>query len=210
MLERIKTEAYYYGNTFAGIYDLHKNIAGTQHLEILNRFSQNSIYMMLEFWKGMRAEDETEFDRLKIIGVVWKNMTEKDLKRLNRRELLELLLEKSYEIEKLQKNVEKLQSELDDRRIMIEEAGSLAEATLMINGVIKDAQMAADQYLENVKQIAEQKLRESRKIEQEAKTKAEQLLLETREQCAEMTKQAREQCDAMCRLAKADPGENEL
>ena len=78
-------------------------------------------------------------------------MTEKELRRLSRMDLLEMLLEQSREVERLQKELETVKNQLGDRRIMEQEAGSIAEASLKLNKVFEAAQQAADQYLENIR-----------------------------------------------------------
>ena len=87
-------------------------------------------------------------------------MTDKDLRKLSRMELLEMLLEKSREVDRLQKENENLKiymkQRLEDRRIMLQNAGSIAEASLRLNNVFKAAQMAADQYVENVRLLCEE------------------------------------------------------
>ena len=90
-------------------------------------------------------------------------MTEKDLKKLSRKQLLELLLSQTERADSLEKEVEDLQKKLEDKIIAQSEAGSIAEASLELNGVFSAAQSAADQYLENVrilKEKAEIKLKE--------------------------------------------------
>lgn len=84
-----------------------------------------------------------------------KKMTDKELKKLSRAELLELLLESNRENERLRKQLEKAKGLLANRAIEIENAGSIAEAALALNGVFEAAQKAADQYLENVRRLAE-------------------------------------------------------
>ncbi len=81
-------------------------------------------------------------------------MTDKELKKLKRAELLEMLLEQTKKVESLQAELELKNKELENRRIMIEKAGSIAEASLRLNEVFEAAQKAADQYLENVMQIS--------------------------------------------------------
>lgn len=83
-------------------------------------------------------------------------MTEKELKHLNRAELLELLLAQMEENEKLKKRLQKAQAALKDRRIEIEDAGTLAEAALRLNGIFEAADRAARQYLENVRRVSEE------------------------------------------------------
>lgn len=77
-------------------------------------------------------------------------MTEKELRKLNRAELLELLLELSRENEALQAQLKQTEAALSDRRLQMEEAGSIAEAALRLNGIFEAAQKAADQYLSSV------------------------------------------------------------
>ena len=79
-------------------------------------------------------------------------MTEKELKRLNRGELLEILLTQAEEIEKLNNRINELEKEVRDRSIQISNAGSIAEAALQLNGVFAAAESAAGHYLENVKE----------------------------------------------------------
>lgn len=81
-------------------------------------------------------------------------MTENELRKLSRIDLLELLLEKSRENEKLQEELDSVKAQLAERNIKIEKAGSIAEAALALNGVFEAAQAAADQYLENLRTIS--------------------------------------------------------
>lgn len=78
-------------------------------------------------------------------------MTEKELKKLNRKQLLELLLRQTERAEQLESELEQTKKQLEDRRITEMEAGSIAEAALKLNGIFEAAQRAADQYLDNVR-----------------------------------------------------------
>ena len=112
-------------------------------------------------------------------------MTDKEVHKLSRRELLQLLLaqvseteelkqllgEREQELTTLHDNYERLRKRLDQkdatihelrdtmrrernaRRIELQEAGSIAEAALRLNGIFEQAQKAADQYLENVRRL---------------------------------------------------------
>ena len=77
-------------------------------------------------------------------------MTEKELKRLSRAELLELLLMQTRESELLQMKLEAARQEMENRELKLREAGNLADAVLTINGVFESTQNAAQQYLDNV------------------------------------------------------------
>lgn len=78
-------------------------------------------------------------------------MTDRELRKLNRRELLELLIEQERELEHLQEMLREAEERTQSREIQISEAGSIAEAALMLNGVFEAAQAAADQYLDNLR-----------------------------------------------------------
>ena len=80
-------------------------------------------------------------------------MTDKELRKLRRIDLLEILVAQGREIETLKAELKKAMEALDDRRILIYQCGSIAEAAIKINQVFEAAQAAADQYLESVMAI---------------------------------------------------------
>ena len=82
-------------------------------------------------------------------------MTNKELKKLTRTELLELLLAQTERADNLEKEIEELRKKLSEREIAIQNSGSIAEAALKINDIFNAAQAAADQYLENIKENAD-------------------------------------------------------
>ena len=73
------------------------------------------------------------------------------LKRMSRKDLLELLVLQSKKIDNLTEELEKTKELLLSKQITIKEAGSIAEASLKLNKIFEIAQLAADQYLENIK-----------------------------------------------------------
>ncbi|MFI3083814.1 DNA repair protein [Streptococcus sp. 2022WUSS135] len=78
-------------------------------------------------------------------------MDVKDLRKLKRIELYEIMLAQSEEIDYLRNQLEKIKTELADRRIMISQSGSIAEASMRLTNIFEEAQKAADLYLYNVK-----------------------------------------------------------
>ena len=78
-------------------------------------------------------------------------MTPKELRRLRRSDLMEMLLQLSKENLQLRQDLEDARQQLQEKHIKIEEAGSLAEAVLRLNGIFEAAQAACDQYEENVR-----------------------------------------------------------
>lgn len=105
-------------------------------------------------------------------------MANKELKKLKRAELLEILVEQNREIEQLQQELEAVKQQLASREIAIAEAGSIAEAALNLNGVFSAAQAACSQYIDNMKQRSEQQERLCADMERETKEKCARMVLD--------------------------------
>ena len=89
-------------------------------------------------------------------------MTEKDLKKLSRSDLLELLVQEVRENESLKQELSLTKAKLAEQEITIQSAGSIAEAALKLSGIFEDAQAAADIYLRNLARLERQQaLREA-------------------------------------------------
>jgi len=73
------------------------------------------------------------------------------LRKLSKLQLLELLAQQEKELQALRNALAEKEAELAERRILVKESGSIAEAALKINQVFEAAQKAADQYLESLK-----------------------------------------------------------
>lgn len=83
-------------------------------------------------------------------------MTDKQLKKLTRKDLLQILILQMEENEKLKKELEEAKAELESRKIIANEAGSIAQAALQLNGVFEAAEKAAQDYLKNIKAMEQQ------------------------------------------------------
>jgi len=81
-------------------------------------------------------------------------MTEKELLKLKRSELLEIMLAQSKEIDSLREQLAEVKAQLEDRNIAISKAGSIADAAMSLTKVFEEAQKAADLYVDNVKRLA--------------------------------------------------------
>lgn len=106
-------------------------------------------------------------------------MNDKELRRLGRKDLLELLIEQTRKNLELQNKIELLESELKEKRLVLSESGSLAEAALRLSNMFSDADKAAELYLDNIRTNEV----ESKRVLEDAKNKAEEMLLD-----AEQTK----------------------
>ncbi len=131
-------------------------------------------------------------------------MTEKELKKLSRIEILEIMLEQSKEIEQLKEIVAEQEGKLSDRAIKVEKAGSIAEASLALNGVMEAAEKAASQYLENIKTLNDnQEAICKRKIE-ETDSKCASLQMSVQESCENMKAEAAKYCRELKEKVEAD------
>ena len=119
-------------------------------------------------------------------------MTDKEIKKLSRAELLQMLIQLSQENEDLRAQVTALEEQLTDRSIKIGSAGSIAEASLQLNGVFAAAEASVAQYLENI--TNQEELFDSKR--RAAEDKAEQIVAEAQRKAAEYEAQAKRNADA--------------
>lgn len=118
-------------------------------------------------------------------------MTDKELKRLSRSELLYLLLEQTEENEELRGQVAELTKQLEQYQITCDNAGSIAAAALAINQVFQAADQAAQKYMQGVQDLA---AREEEKVQT--------LLGKAQKQADEIIREAQNRAEAI--LAEAE------
>lgn len=78
-------------------------------------------------------------------------MAERELKKMNRSELIEIIYAQQKEEHELRDKIKQLEEKLTEKNIILEKSGSIAEASLRLNKIFEDAQAAADQYVESVR-----------------------------------------------------------
>lgn len=108
-------------------------------------------------------------------------MKETELRRLNRGELLQMLVLQSEETQHLKERIEQLEEQLSAKEIAVCESGTLAEAALRLNGVFEAADQAVEQYKANLIRL---------NLEQEAAVKSKMAQAEA--DAADIVKQARQ------------------
>lgn len=101
-------------------------------------------------------------------------MVSKELRKLNRRELVDVIYQLKKNEEQMQEKIETLEAELEERRIHLSEVGSIAEATTSITGIFSVAQSTADLYLHEISSMKEDAQREYEKLIEEAEKKVEE------------------------------------
>lgn len=116
-------------------------------------------------------------------------MTDKELKKLSRKELLELLIEQTRRADELEKKLLDAQNNLKSRDIDISNAGSIAEAALKLNGIFEAAEKAASQYVSSVKKtgVVPVKDEETKKESTESPTKNIETQISTKRHVIENT-----------------------
>lgn len=123
-------------------------------------------------------------------------MTGLELRKMNRRELLAMLLSMTQKCNDLEEQLEHTKKQLDERRIEIANAGSMAEAVLSINRVAEAADAAGAQYLENIRSMYDNQEELRRSMMDATKERCFMIEEETRKRCADMVESARQESEA--------------
>lgn len=105
-------------------------------------------------------------------------MTERELRRLSRTDLLELLLAQRRENEQLRCILDQTQAQLADKTIKINKAGSIAEASLQLSGVFTAAQDSCQYYMDNIRLLSERQNEVCQQMERDTKEKCEKMVAE--------------------------------
>jgi len=102
-------------------------------------------------------------------------MISKELKRLSRRELVDIIYQLKKNEQETQEEIELLKNELQDKRICISTAGSIADAAMSVTNVFSAAQMTADLYLREISCMREDTEKECAKKVEEAEKKIREI-----------------------------------
>ena len=124
-------------------------------------------------------------------------MTDRELQKLSRTDLLEMLVDLSEELNLVKQKLKAAEEKLNSRQVLIDKAGSIAEAALQLIGVFEAAEAAGDPQVDKARQDEI-----CRKIEQECREKAKRRLEEVEKKCMQMEADTIERCAKMQALAK--------
>lgn len=113
-------------------------------------------------------------------------VTEKELKKLGKSELIDLLAQKDAEAATLRSQVAFLERQLSENTAQAKSIGSIAEAALKVNGVFTAAQKAADEYLAAVMDM-----------NTSAEKRCQDMIDRTRDYCDKLQSDTRYKCTAM-------------
>ena len=103
-------------------------------------------------------------------------MTDKEFKKLKRSDLISIIYEYQKKQDELMAEIDSIRTELDEKRIKISNAGSIAEAVVGLDRLFETAQQTADDYLAQVKAMVEDAEKKAADIIAEAEKKAAEIL----------------------------------
>ena len=130
-------------------------------------------------------------------------MTDKELRRLRRDDLLQILINQQKQIDALNEELQRSKEALDNRDLAVQESGTLAEAALKMNGVFDAAQSAADEYLAQMRKRADELAAEADKRLAEAQRQAEAVVRNAHSEADRILGKARSEAEAIGRQSQS-------
>ena len=124
-------------------------------------------------------------------------MSELEMRKLSRKELLDALADREDEIDRLRLRLVDVEKRLSDRENRINRAGSIAEAALALNGVFESAERAAAQYLENIERLSSSQESVSQELEAKSRQEAERILTDARKRADNLLATARQEAERL-------------
>ena len=103
-------------------------------------------------------------------------MISKELKKLSRRELIDIIYQMKKNEQQMQEEIASLQDALQEKRIKISAAGSIAEAAASITDIFAAAQATADLYLQEISCLKAETEKERSKSTEAATRAAEKII----------------------------------
>lgn len=113
-------------------------------------------------------------------------MISKDLKKLSRRELVDIIYQLKKNEQEKQEKITSLEEALQEKRIRISMAGSIAEAATDITQIFSAAQRTADLYLHEIASMKKDTEKACDAMIENAKKKADEILSDGEMQFAEL------------------------
>ena len=126
-------------------------------------------------------------------------MPDRELRRMRRAELVEIILALKQTEDRLRAENAALSAQLQERQIHIENAGSIAQAALELNKVFEAAQAAADEYVASVRAANKNTDAAANALRAQAEAEAEQILAQAQNLKARTQKECDEQAEAAAR-----------
>lgn len=98
-------------------------------------------------------------------------MTDRKFRHLSRLALIDMIYELQRGNQALQEQLKMATEQLEERYIVLTQAGTLAEAAVELNHLLEAAQKTADDYLAQVRHMADEEIRQRYEAMQEREVK---------------------------------------
>lgn len=122
-------------------------------------------------------------------------MTDRQLRKQSRLNLLKMLLEQKKENEALREQLQQAQLQLQKRQLDMDQSGTLAEAALKLSGIFEAAEVACQLYSENIRNLSGRQEEICRKMEQETREKCDKMLAHARQMSRAYWDEYTEKCN---------------
>ena len=137
-------------------------------------------------------------------------MTDRQLRKASRIDLLKLLLEQKKENETLRQQLAQIQEQLRQRQIAIDQSGTLAEAALKLSGIFDAAECACQYHTENIRNLSGRQEEICRTMERETREKCDRMLEQAKQMAKVYWDEYTEKCNRyMKTVENAQLGTNE-
>lgn len=124
-------------------------------------------------------------------------MADRELRRMRRTELVEIIYALKQSEDQLKEQNAALTAQLQDRQLRVSKAGSIAQAAMELNKVFEAAQAAADDYLNSVQVTREDAEVAAANTLAQARSEAQRILEQARTEADQLKAQARQECETM-------------
>lgn len=101
---------------------------------------------------------------------------QKSLRKLSRSELIDIIYELKTQEALLEKENEALKKKLENRTILLNNSGSIADAAIQINQLFETAQQTANDYLDSIEQLKQRTEQEQEAIIEMTNRKAKEYI----------------------------------
>ena len=103
-------------------------------------------------------------------------MTDKEVKRLNKAQLIDIIYQLQLRMDELTEKNRELEAALEDKRLRMRDAGDIAHAALEMNACFQSAQTAAEQYLSEIRAMHAEMETERQRLLAEAQREADLII----------------------------------
>ena len=124
-------------------------------------------------------------------------MTDRELRKLRREDLLQILIDQQRQNDEMAEALKRAEAELQDKRIAIQQAGSVAEAALKLHGVFEAAQAAADDYAAQCRERADALQAQAQAEADRAKRQADEAVANARREADRILSEARAEAEKL-------------